>query len=281
MPAARRSNANISMAGFVAHVDPVSRCADLWLASKGQSELLSTLRPVGKQTACRFAVGSPGECSSVFRVWANRKRFDVYAAIRTWNGLAKFSFHESGQYIYHLTSTEHENARWVSRPDPLNRRIERWEKPPAFVPGWTHLLTFMVPTNDVRPCPTAGGNSGGVRWITKPNAANTVTEFRVTVGEPDFPLIDAGPSDYLLDAGIVDGFVLVNGQIVVITMHVTALDPVRRRTLAEMREWCAAQVPTDFELEPELGPRIAFPTVLDDGRRALWDLSALPSGYAS
>ncbi|MBI5336170.1 MAG: hypothetical protein HZB45_00635 [Mycolicibacterium rufum] len=276
MPASPRPDGNIVAAGFVAHVDPVSRCADLRLVSKGQGELLTTFRPVGNRTACRFAVGRPGECSSVFRVWANRKKFDVYAAIRTWNGLAKFSFHESGQYIYHLTSTEHENARWVSRPDPLSRRIERWEKPPAFVPGWTHLLTFMVPTYDVRPSLTAGyEDSQSVRWIAKPSESDTVTEFRVAVGNSGFPLIDAGPSDHLLDAGVVDGFVLVNGQVVVITMHVTALDPDRRETVAEMREWCAARVPADFELDPELGPRFAFPAVLDDGRRALWDLSAL------
>ncbi|WP_280195908.1 hypothetical protein [Nocardia farcinica] len=228
---------------------------------------------MGKNTAARFAVGRPGECSSVFRVWANRRKFDVYASIRTWNGFAKFSFHESGTYIYHLASLDHENTKWVDLPDPNSKRIRTWERPAPFVPGWTHLVTFMVPTEDVRSNPTSGfEDPEKVRWIAKPDRVDTITEFRVAVGDPNRILIDAGPPDFLLDAGIVDGFVLSNDQIVVITMHVTALDPVRRRDLKEFRRRCVADIPDDFSLEEKLGPRIAVGSTEWDGRVSLWDL---------
>ncbi len=238
------------------------------------SEPIVTFGPVTKRTAARFAVGRPGECSSVFRVWANKGKLDVYAAIRTWKDLAKFSFHQSGRYIFHLSTVDHPGAQWVRRPDPGNRRIDAWDRPKPFVPGWTHLITVMVPTEDVRPSPTSGWEDHGrVRWITRPERTDTVTEFRVSIGDPGAPLIDAGPAGYFLDAGIVDGFVLANGQLVLITMHVTHLDSIGRKLLTELRERLAAQARAEgFDLDPARGPRFADHNVQADGRHALWDI---------
>ena len=213
-------------------------------------------------------------------MWANRDKFDVYAAIRTWKNLAKFSFHESGTYIYHLSSIDHENAKWVNLGDRTSKRIDTWSRPAPFVPGWTHLLTFMVPTEDVVVSPRAGFDDyQSVRWIEKPARSDTVTEFRVAVGDVGMPLIDAGPADYFLDAGIVDGFVLINDQVVVVTMHVTALDAVGRELLRDMRNDCVAAAPKDFRLTQSLGPRFAIPAVQPDGRHALWDIAPPPEAF--
>jgi hypothetical protein len=243
------------------------------------SEPIVVFGPVTKRTAARFAVGQPGECSSVFRVWANKGKLDVYAAIRTWKDLAKFSFHQSGRYIFHLSSVEHPGAQWATRPDPANRRIDAWDRPAPFVPGWTHLISFMVPTVDVRPSPTSGWDDHEkVRWIRRPERADTVTEFRVLIGEPHTPLVDVGPADYLLDAGIVDGFVLANGRLVLITMHVTHLDATGQLLLANLRDELMTRARDDgFDLDPELGPRIADHNLQSDGRHALWDIAATTS----
>ncbi|MCX5042429.1 hypothetical protein OG921_04445 [Aldersonia sp. NBC_00410] len=120
------------------------------------TERIVSFGPVTKRTALRYAVGRPGECSSVFRVWANKGKLDVYASIRTWKDWAKFSFHQSGRFIFHLSSVDHPGAEWVGRPDSDNRRIDDWDRPEPFVPGWTHLITFMVPTEDVRPAANSG-----------------------------------------------------------------------------------------------------------------------------
>ncbi len=112
-----------------------------------------------------------------------------------------------------------------------------------------------------------------VRWISKPARTDTVTEFRVALGNPGMPLIDAGPSDFRSDAGIVDGFVLINGQIVVVTMHVTALDVTGRGLLDDRRKVCLASVTDDFALTETLGPCFAVPSIQPDGRHALWDIA--------
>lgn len=238
-------------------------------------EHVVNFRSVAKRTAARFAVGAPGECSSIFRVWANKGKLDVYASIRTWKDLAKFSFHQSGRYVFHLSSVEHPGAEWVSRPDPENRRVTAWDRPEPFVPGWTHLITFIVPTEDVKSSPNAGWEDPAkVRWIARPERTDTVTEFRVAIGDPGMPLIDVGPADYLLDAGIVDGFVLANGRLVLVTMHVTHLDENGQGLLTDLREACMRDAHSrGFDMNPELGPRVAHHDVLHDGRHALWDLS--------
>ncbi|WP_157183571.1 hypothetical protein [Nocardia takedensis] len=263
-----------AMGGFVAALDPDTRCADLYHLPPRGREPMVTLRPVGKRTASRFAVGRPGECSSIFRVWANKDKYDVYASIRTWKGLAKFSFHESGTYIYHLSSTDHENAKWVKRADPNNRRIDTWKKPETFVPGWTHLVSFMIPTQDILPISGAGIESPElVRWIPKPAISHSLTEIRVAIGDPGQPLIDAGSSDYLLNNGIVDGFVLCNGQIVVIQALLTAMNATARRLLDDLRAACLRDAPADFALPRSRGPRMAVPLIQPDGRHTLWDIS--------
>ncbi|QHN30790.1 hypothetical protein GII32_10720 [Gordonia amarae] len=266
----------IVSAGLVFELSDDRRRATVRMLTSA-SEPILTFGPVTKRTAARFAVGHPGECSSIFRVWANKGKLDVYSAIRTWKDLAKFSFHQSGRYIFHLSSVDHPGAEWASRPDPGNRRISAWDRPEPFVPGWTHLMSFMVPTEDVRPCPTAGWEDPQkVRWIKKPERSDTVTEFRVAIGEAGAPLIDAGLADYLLDDGIVDGFVLANGRLVLITMHVTRLDDTGRSLLSNLREGCMERARNDgFDLNPELGPRFADHNVQSDGRHALWDIAPL------
>lgn len=261
-------------AGLVFSLSDDHRRATVRVLSPASDPIL-TFGPVTKRTAIRFAVGRPGQCSSVFCVWANKGKLDVYASIRTWKDLAKFSFHQSGRYIFHLSSADHPGAEWVSRPDAANRRIDAWDRPAPFVPGWTHLITFMVPTEDVQPSPTSGWEGHEkVRWIAKPERPDTVTEFRVAIGEPDMPLIDAGPDSYLLDAGIVDGFVLANGRLVLVTMHITHLDPVGQDLLSQLRTDLTHRAEKDgFDLSVERGPRFANHQIQPDGRHALWDMS--------
>jgi hypothetical protein len=55
------------------------------------------------------------------------------------------------------------------------------------------------------------------------------------------------------------------------------LDDDFRRDLARVRQEQRVQVPPDFNLAPETGPRAAAVTVDDDGYRNIWDLTLAQS----
>ncbi|MCX5042428.1 hypothetical protein OG921_04440 [Aldersonia sp. NBC_00410] len=98
----------------------------------------------------------------------------------------------------------------------------------------------------------------------------------MAIGDPGMPLIDAGRAEYLLDAGIVDGFVLASGRLVLVTMHVTHLDETGRRLLADLRdEYVRRASRAGFDLSEDLGPRFADHTMQPDGRHALWDIGPI------
>ncbi len=92
------------------------------------------------------------------------------------------------------------------------------------------------------------------------------------IGEPDKPLMQTAAANYLLDAGIVDGFVLSNDQIVVVTMQLTHLDSERRRWLQATRQHCMDTLAEDFDLSRDLGPRFAVHWSPPGGELQLWDI---------
>lgn len=77
------------------------------------------------------------------------------------------------------------------------------------------------------------------------------------------------------DAGLalVNGFRLAGGEAVLLSAATKRLNDDFRRDVARVRQEQQAQVPPDFNLAPETGPRAAAITVDDDGHRNIWDLS--------
>jgi hypothetical protein len=96
----------------------------------------------------RFAVGEPGLRSTVWRVWANLNKSDVYLASRRAAGISKFSLHESGDWRQQWVREDPEHMVYAHighEPVPDGRILNRWERPPANKVGWTHALSIWVP----------------------------------------------------------------------------------------------------------------------------------------
>ena len=81
------------------------------------------------------------------------------------------------------------------------------------------------------------------------------------------------------DSGLafVNGFRLAGGETVLLFAAKKRLGDDFRRDLGRVRQEQRAQVPPDFNLAPESGPRAAAITVDDDGYRNIWDLSLAQS----
>lgn len=129
--------------------------------SHGQRDGLNVPGPGGK---LRVAVGRPGRRSSVWRVWANPNKSDVYVAARVLAGTQKFSLHESGDWRNQWVTKE-QAKRFTSTE---NRVMDQWPRPPAQPGGWTMGLTIWVPSDDLLDVTDDQQPLAGVSWIPEP-----------------------------------------------------------------------------------------------------------------
>jgi len=261
---------------FALHVEVEdnAQSAQLTVYADDGSKEAFTLRRANPDKAIRFALGQPGHRSSVWRVWANKGKHDVYAAIRTSAGLLKYSFHESGEWIHHLVTTEHPKAKFVSLPNPSSKRLDTWRRPDPFVPGWTHMLSIFIPAEDLQIVPGDDTNPKGIRWLTQIPADGNAVEFRLLLVSPDSPaLLLRGLAEVATQGSVVDGFVLSNGEVVLVVAAEIPLGEKRIQQLEDVRKRQFEQKSEDFEMTPSLGPRFALPMVDNTGHRCIWDLS--------
>ncbi len=85
--------------------------------------------------------------SSSWTTWTSRNSPDVYLANRALGADLKMSFHASGTFQTSFLSDE-TSARWRGGS---SRHLDRWERPPEFAPGWTHLFEVVLPGPEMRP----------------------------------------------------------------------------------------------------------------------------------
>jgi hypothetical protein len=235
-----------------------------------------TLGPANPKKPLRFAVGRPGRRSSVWRLWANRGKDDVYIAARQSAGILKVSLHESGDWRLQWVGDDHGDVSFTTRDgdESQGRVIDRWSRPPAGATGWTDALSIWVPTRDVSEIPGDAEPGHDAQWV-EPAGPEAATEFRLVLVEPGqgpFELTAAlqGP-----DAGLalVNGFRLAGGEAVLLFAATKRLNNDLRQSLVRARQEQQAQIPSDFNLAPESGPRLAAVAVDDDGYRNIWDLT--------
>ncbi len=96
--------------------------------------------PPSPKAPIRFAVGEPRRRSSVWLVWANSNKGDVYITSRKSARIFKISLHESGNWRCQRAKDDHEDvtyhpyrqesvpqgrilARWQRRQRPLQTRV--------------------------------------------------------------------------------------------------------------------------------------------------------------
>lgn len=138
---------------------------------------------IGRETnGIRFGVGEPeGVHSSVWRVWMNNRRDDVYISARSLASELKVSLHEGFWYFGFTDKHIHSGSSLV--PAGADRKIRVWDRPDEFGAGWTRAFTVIVPASEVvdSPAPYAGREAV---WLPKP-AKDEAVHFTVLLSEPD------------------------------------------------------------------------------------------------
>lgn len=236
-----------------------------------------TFGPASKKRPIRFAVGEPGRRSTVWRLWANPGKNDVYLATRKSAGIFKLSLHESGDWRLQWVTEERGDVMFESLKEdsPEGRVLHQWTRPSANDSGWTDALSIWVPAEDVSGIPGDDEPGHDAQWVAPPPAGAAV-EWRVVFVKPDQGAHDLTPALRGPETGLalVNGFSLVGGEVVLLFAATDFLDPSFESHLSQARAdgRARARVP-NFNLSASSGPRTLVITVDDDGHRNFWDLS--------
>lgn len=246
------------------------------LTTDAGEPLTFSLGPANPKAPVRFAVGRPGWRSSVWRLWANRDRSDVYVATRQSAGIFKVSLHESGDWRLQWVGSDRGEVTFTSFEEepPQGRVMHQWSRPPASATGWTDALSIWVPRQDVSEIPGDGEPGHDAQWL-EPAAPGGATELRLVLVQPGRGLFELtaalrGPDASL---ALVNGFRLAGGEAALLFAATQRLNRGLRQDLEKVRQRARAQAAPGFDLDPQSGPRTAVIDVNDDGHRNLWDLS--------
>lgn len=227
----------------------------------------------------RFAAGEPGRRSSVWRLWANKTKGDVYLATRQSASIFKVSLHESGDWRLQWVGQDHRDVVHFPGPgqEPEGRILHRWQRPGAGATGWTDALSLWVPAEDVVDYPNDAESGGDVQWVpAAPPGWGTC--YRIYLVEPGRGGVDltaalTAPHGTL---GLVNGFQLDTGEVVLLFAATEKLAPEVQAGIGRiMADHMTDQLPPDFDLEPATGPRTAVWTSSPSGYLEVWDLSLL------
>lgn len=216
----------------------------------------------GPGGVARVAVGEPGRRSSVWRVWANTRKDDVYVAAREAATHQKFSLHESGDWRYQWTSGE----RAVAYTGQSRRTIDRWSRPSEHTGGWTHALSIWVPHGALSSIPSdRAPRRGGIDFVPEP-AVGEAIGIHVVIAKTDQGFV---PTKGTVP---ITGFSLPGGEVVIVLAG-------KRRMTERDVDWLRSNhrqarqsVPSDLLLGE--GTRMALFGQTDGEVRWVWDLAA-------
>ena len=247
----------------------------------GEQELMFPMRAADPKKPARFTVGEPGHRSSVWRLWANKDRGDVYLGTRQSAGIFKVSLHESGDWRLQFISenpADRGQVRFTPERgrEPQGRILSRWRRPAAGRTGWTEALSIWVPSEDLITIPNDDQAAEGVRWMT-PAPTGCAVEFRVFLVEPNQGGVDlsAGLIGAHATLGLLDGFTLATGEVVLIFLATSQLSAQLHTEIAERLERQRQVIPANWDLSPTSGPRAAIYSFDPDDHFNIWDLSLL------
>lgn len=256
-----------------------SRRAGLTIYPGNQEPLGFVLNRADPKKPIRFAVGEPGRRSTVWRVWANRDKSDVYVASRRSAGIFKISLHETGDWRMQWVSSEPDHGTALYRSysgdyDGSGRVLAQWRRPDAHIPGWTDAMSVWVPGADVSDIPGDDEPGDGAQWVLNPGR-DRVVEFRLMLAQPRMHVLNltTAMADERSVVSFVNGFRLVDGEVLLVFAVDGPLDGPRREKLNRLRARERRNSSAHFDLSPAAGPRAAVIDVDPDGYRSIWDLS--------
>ncbi len=217
----------------------------------------------------RVVVGEPGKQSGVWRIWANKKTFDVYVAVRAIAGTQKWSLHETGDWRYQFINDE-KAAKFSDRD---SRIIDQWDKPAEVgETGWTRGLAIRVRHQDLVEVTKPEEVPADTLWIPPPPEGHMVG-LHIVIARPNQQVVE------LSNVEPVAGFALVGEQVLLLLKSV---DPVSeannetiRKALAQMFRMVRAR---GVDLASAVALRAAVGGNNTDGERLVWDV-AVPGPY--
>jgi hypothetical protein len=226
----------------------------------------------GPGGTARVCVGDRnGPHASVWRIWANRSKSDIYIAARDIASVQKWSLHETGdwrhqwetrQYAMHVTNSE-------------DRVIDRWVPPDEHKDiGWILGFFIAVRTEDLVDYGDHDELPDSIIWLPPP-PDDRLLMIHVVIARAD-----------RLDSQVqgvqpFHAFSLANGMVVILTF---CLPPRREEEDAEIRsmfEQVLRQPQAAEKLRRKTAPRATVTTAdPKSGGRGVWDL-AVPTQHSA
>ncbi len=236
-------------------------------------QLANPSRPI------KFAVGSPGLRSGLWRVWSPRKKDDIYVKPISEEGFSKISLHESGDWRHQILDDKlsHPKLHFVSMPNPSNRILDQWQRPVAYTEGWTGALGILIPSEDVVPVPGDHHASSDVnRWVS-PAPQGQMSEFRISLIADGAPALLFPWKDWQTNPlTLVGAYRTSGGQVVLVTHHRTTITGNQRDVIKRLRAEMIGRLPHDFETAAHTGPRFIGAATDPDGCHLYLDLAVHP-----
>lgn len=137
----------------------------------------------------RFGVSAAdGRRSSIWRVWADRGKSDIYVAMRSVAGIVKVSLHQSGDCNASMTQQAAENNPAVVERLGGVRHMGQWRRQTGI--GATHVDAFWItfPESELRVLGPEKGRSRETLWIPPPAvrmSINVACAFTGPLRNPD------------------------------------------------------------------------------------------------
>lgn len=258
---------------FLTVFEPASDKLQVGLVSQN-AESQHNLGPAHPNRPIRFCVGEPGRRSTIWRLWAGKKKSDIYIASRKSAGIFKVSLHESGDW----------RIQWVNRDPSVHvasyegehigagRIIHQWVRTPSSG-GWTDGVSIWVPGSEVVSVPGDSEPYQDVQWMQAPPEGWAV-EFRVVLLECRRAYsVGAALSQPGSSLALVNGFFLPSGEVLVLLASTKRMTKPQLEGVQRSRQETPDRLPPDFDLDPATGPRSAVIALDSDGYTNIWDLA--------
>ena len=254
--------------------DPVVR---VYRSARSYSE-----RPVhaaSPSQPIKFAVGSPGLRSGLWRVWSPRNKDDIYVKPISLESFSKISLHESGDWRHQVVSDKlsHPSLHFVRMPDPSSRILEQWERPDQYTEGWTEAVAILIPSEDVVPVPADHHKPTDVdRWVLRAPPGE-MTEFRIDLVSEGAPALVFGWQDWRTNPlSIIGAYRTCGGQTVLVTHHRTRMTDSQTEAIERLRVEMSSTLSLDFNTAAHTGPRMIGAATDPDGCHLYLDLAIHP-----
>jgi hypothetical protein len=155
------------------------------IATPQRLQRAAQARRIGRSSrGIRFGVGRPdGARSSVWRVWMNNRRDDVYISARALASELKASLHRD--YWYFGFPDQHVRRETSFVPLGSDRKKYVWDRPEEFGAGWTRAFEIIVPGTEIVEAPLPYTGSEAV-WLPAPSP-DEAANFTVLLSKPDAP----------------------------------------------------------------------------------------------